>query len=123
VLTVENWAEIRRLHRAEGVPMKEVAHRLGVARNTVRAALASDRAPRYERVARGSVVDAFEARIRVLLGEWPRMPAPVVADRIGWGQLDLRGEGPGERGIVTMKMPQSLRIASGGRRMMLKQWR
>src|SRR4051812_8946876 len=44
----------------------------------------SDRPPRYERVARGSVVDAFEARIRVLLAEWPRMPAPVIAERIGW---------------------------------------
>lgn len=81
---MENWAEIRRLHRAEGVPIKEIARRLGVARNTVRTALASDRAPRYERVARGSVVDAFEARIRVLLAEWPRMPAPVIAERIGW---------------------------------------
>lgn len=81
---MENWAEIRRLHRAEGVPIKEVARRLGVARNTVRAALASDRPPRYERVARGSVADAFEPQIRVLLAEWPRMPAPVVAERIGW---------------------------------------
>lgn len=39
---MEDWAEIRRLHRAEGVPIKEIARRLGVARNTVRAALASD---------------------------------------------------------------------------------
>jgi transposase len=84
VLKVENWAEIRRLHRAEGVPIKEIARRLGVARNTVRAALTSDRPPKYERVARGSVVDAFEPRIRVLLAEWPRMPAPVIAERIGW---------------------------------------
>jgi hypothetical protein len=84
VLNVEDWAEIRRLHRAEGVPIKEIARRLGVARNTVRSALMSDRPPRYERVARGSVVDAFEPRIRILLGEWPRMPAPVIAERIGW---------------------------------------
>jgi transposase len=81
---VEDWAEIRRLHRAEGVPIKEIVRRLGVARNTVRAALASDRPPRYERPARGSVVDAFEPRVRVLLGEWPRMPVPVIAERIGW---------------------------------------
>ena len=40
---MEDWAEIRRLHRAEGVPIKEIARRLGVARNTVKAALASDR--------------------------------------------------------------------------------
>ena len=81
---MEDWAEIRRLHRAEGVPIKEIARRLGVARNTVRAALASDRPPQYRRAARGSVVDAYEPQIRGLLKEWPRIPAPVIAARIGW---------------------------------------
>ncbi|MEY9912645.1 transposase [Catenulispora sp. MAP12-49] len=81
---MEDWAEIRRLHRAEGVPIKEIARRLGVARNTVRAALNSDRPPKYQRAARGSVVDPFEPQIRALLTEWPRMPGPVVAERIGW---------------------------------------
>lgn len=47
---MEQWAEIRRLHRSEGVPIKEIARRLGVARNTVRAALASDTAPKYSEV-------------------------------------------------------------------------
>jgi hypothetical protein len=32
VLNVEDWAEIRRLHRAEGMGMKALARRLGVAR-------------------------------------------------------------------------------------------
>lgn len=81
---MEDWAEIRRLHRAEGVPIKEIARRLGVARNTVRSALASERVPKYERAPRGSVVDAFEPQIRELLVEWPKMPAPVVAQKIGW---------------------------------------
>ncbi|MFD6892402.1 IS21 family transposase [Streptomyces sp. NPDC059957] len=84
MLKVEDWAEIRRLHRAEGVPIKEISRRLGVARNTVRAALSSDRPPKYERVSRGQVADAFEPRMRALLNEWPRMPAPVIAERIGW---------------------------------------
>jgi transposase len=84
VLNVEDWAEIRRLHRAEGVPIKEIARRLGVARNTVRAALSSDRPPAYVRASRGSIVDPYEARIRALLVEWPRMPGPVIAERIGW---------------------------------------
>jgi transposase len=84
VFKVEDWAEIRRLHRAEGVPIKEIARRLGVARNTVRAALASDRPPEYQRPPRGSVVDAYEPAIRTLLVEFPRMPAPVIAQRIGW---------------------------------------
>ena len=81
---MEDWAEIRRLHRAEGVPIKEVARRLGVARNTVRAALAADRPPRYHRPAKGSLVDAVEPAVRVLLAEYPRMPATVIAERIGW---------------------------------------
>jgi IS30 family transposase len=39
VLSVEDWAEIRRLHRAEGLPIKVIARTLGVSRNTVRSAL------------------------------------------------------------------------------------
>ncbi|MEU0477930.1 IS21 family transposase [Streptosporangium sp. NPDC006013] len=84
MLKVEDWAEIRRLHRAEGVPIKEISRRLGVARNTVRAALNSDRPPQYERAVRGRVADGFEPQIRALLNEWPRMPGPVIAERIGW---------------------------------------
>ena len=34
---VEAWAEIRRLGLAEGVPIKEIVRRTGIARNTVRA--------------------------------------------------------------------------------------
>ena len=64
---MENWAEIRRLHRSENILIKEIARLLGVARNTVRAALASDRPPKYERGARGSLVDAVES-IRKGLG-------------------------------------------------------
>ena len=114
VLNVEDWAEIRRLHRAEGVPIKEIARRLGVARNTVRAALASDRPPTYERAPRGSVVDAFEPQIRALLAEWPRMPAPVIAraDRLavlddaaeeagGADPAGVRGDRPGRPGRAT----------------------
>jgi transposase len=84
VLSVEDWAEIRRLHRAEGVPIKEIARRLGAARNTVRAALRSPGPPSRERPRRGSLVDAVEPQIRVLLREFPRMPATVIAERIGW---------------------------------------
>ena len=73
---MEDWAEIRRLRRAEGVPIKEIARRLGIARNTVRAALASERPPKYERRPRGSVVDGYERQIRALLPERPGMPAP-----------------------------------------------
>jgi transposase len=84
VLGVEDWAEIRRLHRSEGVSISEVARIVGVSRNTVKAALRSDGAPKYERVPAGSLVDPFEPRIRELLNAVPTMPATVIAERIGW---------------------------------------
>jgi transposase len=84
VINVEDWAEIRRLRRAEGMPIAVIARRLGVARNTVKKALASDRPPRYERMPKGSAVDAFEPAIRELLLATPTMPATVIAQRVGW---------------------------------------
>jgi len=84
VLSVEDWAEIRWLHRAEGMPIKTVARVVGCSKNTVKRALAADGPPRYVRAARGSVVDAMEPRIRELLQAWPTMPATVIAERIGW---------------------------------------
>lgn len=81
---MENWAEIRRLHRGEGLPIKAIARRLGISRNTVKRALASDEPPRYQRSAKGSAVDAFEPLIRGLLAEFPDMPATVIAERVGW---------------------------------------
>jgi len=63
LLTVEDWAEIRRLHRAEGLSINEIVRRSGIARNTVRSALRSDEPPEYRRAARGSAVDAFDPEI------------------------------------------------------------
>jgi transposase len=92
VLSVEDWAEIRRLHRAEEMPVKAIARLLGISRNTVRAAIASDGPPKYVRKAAGSVVDGFEPRIRELLQAYPAMPATVIAERIGW-----------DRGLTVLK--------------------
>jgi transposase len=84
VLGVEDWAEVRRLRRAEGLSISEIARVVGISRNTVKRALASDGPPRYCRVPAGSVVDGFEPRIRELLAAFPTMPATVIAERIGW---------------------------------------
>jgi transposase len=92
VLSVEDWAEIRRLHRAEKMPIKVIARTLGISRNTVRAAIASDGPPKYERRPAGSAVDTVEPRIRELLQAYPTMPATVIAERIGW-----------ERGLTVLK--------------------
>ena len=92
MLSVEDWAEIRRLHRAEGVPVKAIARLLGVSRNTVRSALAREGPPKYVRRPAGSIVDAVEPRIRELLRAYPSMPATVIAERIGW-----------DRGLTVLK--------------------
>ena len=81
---MEDWAEIRRLYRSEKMSKAAIARRLGIARNTVASALVSEEPPRYQRAPKGSLVDAVEPRIRVLLKEDPRMPATVIAERIGW---------------------------------------
>ena len=91
VIRVKDWAEIRRL-RSEGVSMSEIARLRGVARNTVKKALASTGSPRYERTPNGSAVDAVEPRIRELLAQYPRMPATVIAERVGW-----------DRGLTVLK--------------------
>ena len=74
------------------MPVKAIARVLGISRNTVRSAIASDGPPRYVRRRSGSVVDAAEPRIRELLKVYPTMPATVIAERIGW-----------ERGLTVLK--------------------
>jgi transposase len=88
VIKVEDWAEIRRLHRAEGLPIRQMARVMGVSRNTVRAALRSDGPPKYERAPKGLVADGCEPRIRELLAAVPTMPASVIGERIGWPYSD-----------------------------------
>ena len=84
MLDVEDWAEIRRLRRAEGMPISEIARVMGIARNTVKAALDAEEPPQYRRAPRGSLVDGFEPRIRELLAAYPTMPATVIAEWIDW---------------------------------------
>jgi transposase len=52
VISVEDWAEIRRLHRAEEMSIRAIARHLSISKNTVKRALGSDRAPVYQRPVR-----------------------------------------------------------------------
>jgi hypothetical protein len=80
---VEDWALIRRLV-ADGVPQRQVARDLGIGRSTVARAVASDAPPKYERKPVLTSFAPFEPRVRVLLAEFPEMPATVLAERVGW---------------------------------------
>ena len=84
MLHVEDWAEIRRLRRSEGMAISEIARVLGISRNTVKTALGSDGPPQYRRQPTGSIVDVVEPRIRELLKAYPTMPATVIAERVVW---------------------------------------
>jgi transposase len=83
VISVEDWALIRRLV-ADGVPQRQVARDLGIGRSTVARAVASDAPPKYERKQAPTSFSPFEPRVRVLLEEFPEMPATVLAERVGW---------------------------------------
>jgi transposase len=85
VITVEDWAEIRRLYRSEKLSQAAIARRLSLSRNTVANALASEAPPRYERAPMTTSAWAqVELAVRVLLGQYPTMPASVIAQRVGW---------------------------------------
>jgi transposase len=64
---VERWAELRREHFVRGVSINELVRRTGLSRNTVRAALRSSVAPKYERASAGSKLDPFKDEIHRLL--------------------------------------------------------
>jgi transposase len=83
VITLEDWALIRRL-AAEGVPKARIAARLGISRTTVVKAVASDAPPKYERKPAETSFAVFEPRVRALEEEFPDMPATVIAERVGW---------------------------------------
>lgn len=84
MIDVETWAEIRRLHFSEKMPIKQIVRSTGFARNTVREAIRSTEPPAYERPTTGSAVDVVEADVRRLLLLCPTMPTTVIAEHINW---------------------------------------
>lgn len=80
---MEDWALIRRLV-ADGVPQRQVARQLGIARATVARAVASQGPPKYERAAGPNSFMAVEVQVRGLLAEHPELPGTVLAERVGW---------------------------------------
>ncbi len=70
---VEQWAEIRRLRRVEGVSIREIGRRTGLHRKTIRRALAATEPPKYSRALAGSKLDPFKDWICEQLAADPRV--------------------------------------------------
>jgi transposase len=71
VVGVEQWAEIRRMHRVERLSIREISKRTGLHRKTVRRALAAEVLPTYSRPAGVSKLDPFREWICEQLREDP----------------------------------------------------
>ena len=63
MISVEDWAEIRRLHYAEKKGIKAIVRSTGLARNTVRNAVRSPGPPRYQRPTAASKLDPYQREI------------------------------------------------------------
>jgi transposase len=70
---VEQWAEVRRMYRVDGLSAREISRRTGLARDTVARLLASPAPPRYSRRPVGSKLDPFRDWICEQLATDPRM--------------------------------------------------
>jgi transposase len=75
VVGVEQWAEIRRMHRVERLSIREISKRTGLHRKTIRRALAAESPPRYARPMGVSKLDPFREWICEQLRADPGMPS------------------------------------------------
>ena len=72
---VEQWAEVRRMKRVEGLSAREISRRTGLARDTVSRLLAAEEPPAYSRAPAGSILDPFKDWICEQLQADPTVPS------------------------------------------------
>jgi transposase len=84
---VEQWAEVRRMHRVDGVSAREISRRTGLHRSTVKRLLGAPVPPRYQRRPAGSKLDPFKDWICEQLQADPRIQSQrlrEMATEIGY---------------------------------------
>jgi len=81
VVGVEQWAEIRRMNRVEGLSGREISRRTGLHRDTVARLLAATEPPKYARAPAGSKLDPFKDWICEQLRADPRIHPRFVKPR------------------------------------------
>lgn len=83
MLEVEQWAEIRRLSLVEKMSQREIVKEVGVARETVRKAIASTEPPSYgPRAKRASKLDSHLEKICELLEKTPTLSGVRIGEEI-----------------------------------------
>lgn len=82
-MNADEWREIHAL-RSSGVPIKGIAQRLSMSRNTVRRALSLDAPPDDRRSIRGAADDSIDASIRDALVAAPELGVGEIGRRVGW---------------------------------------
>ena len=94
MISVAEWAEIRRLYKVEKLSKRTIARRLGVHRKTVSRALAAEAPPHYVRSGPDSVLEPYKPKIHALLAENPGLTGVRILEI-------LREEGyPGQISIL-----------------------
>lgn len=83
MLDVEQWAQIRRMKRVEGLSQREIHRRTGAHRDTIRRALAQPKPPSYgPRPKRPSKLDPFLPAIEELLQDEPRLSGVRIREEL-----------------------------------------
>ena len=80
---VEQWAEIRRMNRVEGLSGREISRRTGLHRDTVARLLAATEPPKYARAPAGSKLDPFKDWICEQLRADPRIQSQRLRELAG----------------------------------------
>ena len=80
MVSVEQWAEIRRMRFVEGLAIREIRRRTGLHRETIRRALSSPAPPRYARGGRPSKLDGFREEVHELLRGDPRIETQRIVE-------------------------------------------
>ena len=80
MVSVEDWAWLRREHFVHGVSIKKLVRRTGLSRNTIRKALRSDQPPAYGRRSAGSKLDPFKEEVHALLRSDPEIESQRIRE-------------------------------------------
>jgi hypothetical protein len=80
VVSVEQWAEVRRMHFVDGLGIREIRRRTGLDRETIRRALRCSSPPVYSRPAPGSKLDSFKEEVHALLRSDPEMESQRIRE-------------------------------------------